>query len=91
MGRPVAFSAMGYRPLAEPSASGRRVLTYQHLLERVWGEQDQEDLRPMHTIVGKLRSKLGDYSEFPIYIFTQPRVGYRMPKGEGPHPVPLGQ
>ena len=45
----------------------------------------------MHTIVGKLRRKLGSYSEFPTYISTQQRVGYRMPRREGPHPVLLGQ
>ena len=24
--------------------------------------------------------------EIPVYIFTEPRVGYRMPKGEGQGP-----
>ena len=27
--------------------------------------------------------KLGDDAANPAYIFTEPRVGYRMPKGEG--------
>lgn len=35
----------------------------------------------MRTIVVKLRRKLGDDAETPTYIFTEPRVGYRMPKG----------
>ena len=39
-------------------------------------------MRPMRTIVRKLRRKLGDDADNPIYIFTEPRVGYRMPKGE---------
>ena len=37
---------------------------------------------PMRTIVNKLRRKLGDDADNPVYIFTEPRVGYRMPKGE---------
>ena len=81
-GRPVALAALEYRLLAELSAAGGRVLTYQHLLERVWGEPGQEDLRPMRTMVGKLRRKLGDDSEYPTYIFTEARVGYRMPGGD---------
>lgn len=36
----------------------------------------------MRTMVGKLRRNLGDYSEYPKYIFTEPRVRYRMPAGE---------
>ena len=28
------------------------------------------------------RSTLGDGSDNPTYIFTEPRVGYRMPRGE---------
>ncbi|MYJ02018.1 MAG: hypothetical protein F4102_07115, partial [Chloroflexi bacterium] len=38
-------------------------------------------LRPMRTMMGKLRSKLGEDTGEPRYIFTEPRVGYRMPIG----------
>ena len=37
----------------------------------------------MRTIISKLRRKLGDVADNPIYIFTEPHVGFRMPKGEG--------
>ena len=83
LGRPVSLSALEYGLLAELSANGGRPLTCRHLQERVWGELDQEDLRPVRAMVGKLRRKLGDDSEYPAYIFTEPRVGYRMPRGEG--------
>ena len=81
-GRPVHLLPMEYRMLAELSTSAGRVLTYEHLLRRVWGERRSDDLRPMRTIVRKLRHKLGDDADKPTYIFTEPRVGYRMPKGE---------
>ena len=81
-GRPLPLIAMEYRLLAELSANAGRVLTYEHLLERVWGEKSSGDVRPMRTIVSKLRRKLGDDADNPAYIFTEPRVGYRMPKGE---------
>ena len=58
------------------------MLTYEHLLERVWRERGDGKVRPMHTMVSKLRRKLGDDSDDAAYIFTEPRVGYRMPKGE---------
>ena len=67
----------------ELSANVGRVLTYERLLARVWGEQNDGDVRPMRSIVNKLRRKLGDDAEPTTFIFTEPRVGYRMPRGEG--------
>ena len=81
--RALPLIAMEYRLLAELSANAGRVLTYEHLLKRVWGERSSGDVRPMRTIVSKLRRKLGDDANNPVFIFTEPRVGYRMPKGEG--------
>ena len=36
----------------------------------------------MRTAVSSLRRKLGDDAHSPTYIFTELRVGYRMPKSE---------
>ena len=83
-GQPVHLLPMEYRMLAELSAGAGRVLTYEHLLDQVWRERSGDDLRPMRTIVRKLRLKLGDDAGNPAYIFTEARVGYRMPKGEVP-------
>ena len=80
-GRPVYLTPTEYRVLVELSANAGRVLTYERLLDRVWGGKG-DDLRPLRTIVGRLRSKLEDHAGIPTYIFTEPRVGYRMPKGE---------
>ena len=37
-GRPLQLMAIEYRLLAELSANAGRVLTYEHLLQRVWGD-----------------------------------------------------
>ena len=81
-GRPVELTAIEYRTLAELSANAGRVLTYEHLLRRVWGLESGADVRPMRTVISSIRRKLGDDSENPAYIFTEIRVGYRMAKGE---------
>ena len=39
-------------------------------------------VRPMRTAKSSLRRKLSDNAENPAYVFTQLRVGYRMPKAE---------
>ena len=79
-GSPVRLAAIEYRLLVELAAHAGQALGYEHLLERVWGQRGQADLRPMRSAVRSLRRKLGDN---PAYIFTEPRIGYRMPKGEG--------
>jgi len=81
-GRPVHLTPIELRVLTELSANAGRVLTYERLLSRVWGGKTDDDVRPLRTIVGKLRRKLGDDADYPTYIFTEPRIGYRMPAGE---------
>ncbi|MCY4575197.1 MAG: response regulator [Chloroflexi bacterium] len=81
-GRTVHLTPIEYRMLAELSANAGQVLSYERLLHRVWGATEAEDVRPMRTIVNKLRRKLGEDAESPGYIFTEPRIGYRMPVGE---------
>jgi signal transduction histidine kinase/DNA-binding response OmpR family regulator len=83
-GEVLHLTATEYGLLAELSANAGRVLTYEQLLERVWGEKGDGDVRPMRTIVSKLRRKLGEDGEHPRYIFTEPRVGFRMPAGTAP-------
>ncbi len=81
-GRPLHLTPIEYRVLAELSANAGRVLTYERLLGRVWDGKGDDDVRPMRTIVSKLRRKLGDAADNPTYIFTEPRVGFRMLEGE---------
>ena len=82
-GSPVPLLPLEYRMLAELAANAGRVLTYEHLLERVWADKGSGGLNPMRNIVNKLRAKLGDDANTPTYIFTESRVGYWMPAGEG--------
>ena len=92
-GRLVQLTAMEYRMLAELAINAGRVLTYEHLLEKVWKEKADADMSPMRTMVAKLRTKLGEDARSPAYIFTESRVGYWMPEGRdcerGTVPNPL--
>ena len=87
-GVPVQLTAMEYRMLAELSANAGKVLTYEHLLENVWRERSSGGMRPMRTMLGKLRGKLGEDARNPRYIFTESRVGYWMPEGDGEDAAP---
>ena len=83
-GRPVDLTPTEYDLLVELSISGGRVVPHDQLLHRVWGPQKPGGLRTLRTHLARLRRKLGDEAENPTYVFAEPRVGYRMPKGEMP-------
>ncbi|MCY3543349.1 MAG: winged helix-turn-helix domain-containing protein [Chloroflexi bacterium] len=57
------------------------MLTYDHLLERVWRNRSDGNVQPMRTMISKLRRKLGGDAGNLTYIFTELRIGFRMPKG----------
>ena len=80
--RPVELTPIEYRLLYELSVNTGRVLTHDYLLRRIWGPEYSGYSQPVRSFVKKLRRKLGDDSNRPKYIFTQPRVRYRMGKGE---------
>ena len=83
-GIPIDFTAIQYRLLVELAANAGRVLTYEHLLRRVWGSDGDADVRPMRTAISSIRGKLGDDADNPTYIFTKLRVGYSMPRPDTP-------
>ena len=71
-----------YEVLFELSVNAGRVLTFDALLDRVWGLGRSADRGSVRTYVKRLRRKLREDAGNPKYIFAEPRVGYRMPKGE---------
>ncbi len=81
-GRLVQLTAIEYGLLFELSANAGRVMTYDRLLQRVWGLRGSGDSRRVRTAAKQLRRKLGDDANNPTYILNEPRVGYRMAKGE---------
>ena len=81
-GAPIVLPPNEYHLLAELASNSGRVLTYKQLLNRIWGSDGSIDLRPMRTAISGIRRKLGDDADDPTYIFTEYRVGYRMPPSD---------
>ena len=81
-GHPVELTPIEYSMLYELSVNAGRVLTHDHLLRRIWGPEYAGYSQPVRSFIKKLRRKLGDDSNNPKYIFTRPRVGYVLGKGE---------
>ena len=79
-GQPVVLTATEYALLFELSTNAGMVLTHGQLLQRVWGPENSGDAGLARTVVQRLRRKLGDDAHDSKFIFTEPRVGYRMGK-----------
>ncbi len=77
---PLKLTATEYDLLRVLSTNAGKVLTYDYILRNVWRSRSSGDARVVRAIVKKLRSKLGETTKNPRYIFTEPRVGYRMAK-----------
>ena len=82
-GRPVELRAKEYQLLYELSVNAGRVVPHDELLRRIWGAKRPDNLRALRTHLRRLRSQFGEDAGNPTYFFAEPRVGYRMPKGEG--------
>ena len=83
-GQPVRLTATQYDLLAELAVNAGRVVTHDELLHRVWGPTRPGSPQVIRTQL--MRQKLGEDGENPIYIFAEPRVGYRMAVGETQKP-----
>ncbi len=81
-GRPVRLTPTEYDLLRELSVHAGRVLSFDHLVARVWGPEHSGGRGSVRTYVKRLRRKLGDDAGSPRYIFAEPRVGYRLGRPE---------
>ena len=71
-----------YKLLVELSRHPGQVLSYDQLLQRVWGADYVGDPRLVRNVVMRLRRALGDDARAPKYVITRPGVGYFMKKAE---------
>ncbi len=78
--RPANLSATEYKLLLELATHAGRVLTHQQILQRVWGPDYSGETDLVRSFIRNLRRKLGDDARRPRFIFTEPQVGYRMPR-----------
>ena len=81
-GRPAKLTPTEYRLLSALCADAGHVLTYDELLQRLWGPEHPPgapgDRQRVRTFIKDLRNKLGDDARNPDYIFTVSGVGYRV-------------
>ncbi|GAB4399236.1 MAG: response regulator transcription factor [Anaerolineales bacterium] len=79
-GKPVYLSTTEYRLLLYFVQHSGQVLSAEHLLGAVWGDEYVEEREILWVTVSRLRQKIERDARQPRHILTKPGKGYLMPK-----------
>jgi len=79
-GEPASLTAKEFRLLACLLDNAGRVVTFQQILENVWGWEYSDSVNYVHVYVSHLRQKLEVEPKNPRYIVTEHGIGYRFEK-----------
>jgi two-component system KDP operon response regulator KdpE len=77
-GRPVHLTPNEFRLLAVMVKNAGRVMTHQLLLREVWGPGSTNDTHYLRVYMNQLRQKLEAEPARPVFLITEPGVGYRL-------------
>lgn len=83
-GEVIKLTPTEYKLLYQLVRNAGRVLPFDTLLSKVWGDEYRGDMDYLKTYISRLRKKLGDDSEHPRYILTERSVGYRFARVASP-------
>jgi two-component system KDP operon response regulator KdpE len=59
-------------------AHANKVLTHRELLQAVWGPDFGDEVDSLRVAVNQLRKKIEPNPSKPVYLLTEPWVGYRL-------------
>jgi PAS domain S-box-containing protein len=79
-GKEISLSATEYKLLFELATHSGLVLTFDQILQRVWGAEYAGETELVRSFIRNLRRKLNDDAKQPRYILTERQIGYRMVK-----------
>ena len=74
----IAVSPTEYRLLSYLAANAGKALTQDDILERVWDASYRGDHEVLRVNIWRLRNKLRDDPQNPVFISTIPGIGYMM-------------
>jgi two-component system KDP operon response regulator KdpE len=76
-GRDVHLTRTEWNLLEALSGHPGKLLTHRWLLARVWGPGYGDDVEVLRVFVSQLRRKLEPDQREPVFVITEPGVGYR--------------
>ena len=82
-GNEVHLTRVEYKIVSLLAQNSGKVLTYDTLINQVWGPYADDNNRILRVNMANIRRKLEENPGEPEYIFTELGVGYRMREDEG--------
>ncbi|MCB9444314.1 MAG: response regulator transcription factor [Ardenticatenaceae bacterium] len=79
-GEPVKLTKTEFKVLTYLVQNAGHILTFQQILEHVWGWEYQDSIEYVHVYVSRLRQKLEEDPKEPRYLLTEYGIGYRFVK-----------
>jgi two-component system, OmpR family, KDP operon response regulator KdpE len=77
-GEPIDLPPRQFKLLTMLVRNPDRILTYGHLIQHLWGSENEDNAaQALRILVGKLRKSLGEGDDIP-QIVTEPYIGYRL-------------
>jgi two-component system KDP operon response regulator KdpE len=76
-GKPVRLTPTEYDVLLYLAQRTGKVVTHRELLRSVWGVEYGDEREYLRVFISQLRHKIEDNPLRPIYILTEPGIGYR--------------
>ncbi len=73
-----AFTPKEYDLLRYFMVNRGKMLTHKEILKTIWGAAHAEDTTYLRVYIGQIREKIETDSAHPIFITTEPGIGYRM-------------
>jgi two-component system KDP operon response regulator KdpE len=76
-GEPVHLTPIEFDLLRVLARNRGRLMTHRDLLREVWGPEYLDDVQALRTHIARLRAKIEPEGSMPMYVVTEPGVGYR--------------
>jgi two-component system, OmpR family, KDP operon response regulator KdpE len=76
-GLSVHLSPTEYNLLETLMLNAGKLVTHRTLLHKVWGAEYLGDTQLLRVYIGQLRAKVEERPDRPMYIVTEPGIGYR--------------
>lgn len=77
-GKPVHLTPNEFRLMSVLVKHLGKVLTHRQLLQEVWGPDSTESTHYLRVYMNQLRQKVEEDPTQPVYLLTEPGVGYRL-------------
>ncbi|MBY0427714.1 MAG: response regulator transcription factor, partial [Alphaproteobacteria bacterium] len=74
----IAFTPKEYDLLRHFMVHSGKMLTHKEILKTVWGAAHSDDTTYLRVYIGQIREKIEVNSAAPVFITTEPGIGYRM-------------